>query len=563
MSPRLQSDVLVPLYGMDDFDASLARLNKKAQAFGLDPIAVVETVQQRYYWQTRDTNSGGESFMVRLKAGEAPPHGQSICVVNRLSLDYPIVKLGAWSVVGQIEAAGDGNLLFAVSDDPEDRTAMSAHANCPINCEHCNTKRSRKLSYLLKSDVGEYKEVGSTCLEDFTGIDPGAALFMQKMYVFWSEYDEDSISEGLGRVTGIPVRGYLARVLFCMEEERGFVSAAMGRERMLTPTYQSAAGVDQELKRDDGLRDRFYQSYERHAEYAQKIIDWWLESSIEDSFAHNIKVLFGQEDIELKSKHLAFAAGAVAGYQRQLAKAAEENPQSVHVGSVGEKRDEPLTLRSVASWETAYGWQWRINFADEQGNRLSWKTGRPPSDLLEPQAVGRTLAARFKVKGHDEYKGTATTEVSHLKVDHWLDAEVQAACPVAVITVRPDTAAFSDLGLRRELANIVRGVGEQMDRLPVGKVEVCDINGNVVGEVSFAEPAEAMADDEVRFSLRVPGGSAAAQVAGKMADALLAGASGVEDEHGQVIGAVDFGQAVLAQERERETTPQADSALVL
>jgi len=570
MQNRLQSDVLVPLYGMEDFEASLVRLNKKAQAFGLDPIKVVTSAQQRYYWQTRDTSAGGETHMILLKAGEEPPYGQAICVVNRLSLDYPIVKLGDWSVIGQIEAGSGGNLLFSVSSDPNDQAMMRAHADCPINCEHCNTKRARKLSYLLKNGAGGYKEVGSTCLEDFTGIDPGTALFMQKMHVFWREYGEEGIEAGVGRVSSIPVRGYLARVLFCMEEGNGFISAATARERGIIATYQHAAGLDHDFIRDSRLRNRFHDSYARHAAYAQKIIDWWKSAdsgafpvpNTVDSFAHNVKILLAKEDIELKNKYLALAAGAVAGYQKQLAKRAEENVDSVHIGDVGQKRDELLILRSTVSWETVYGVQWRVNFSDGQGNRLSWRTSSPPSDLLEPQAIGRSLSARFKVKKHDVYKGVATTEVSHLKVDRWLELDTPEASSAALITIRPDTVAFCDLGLREELANIVRAVGEQIDRFPGESSDVYDTNGNTVGSITYAGPEQDVAHDVVRVFIQVSPDGAASEVAAAVARAILAGDTwtGVEDDKGQVIGAIEFGGDVLVQEH---SAPRREASLEL
>ncbi|WP_323025744.1 hypothetical protein [Castellaniella sp.] len=561
--PRKQSVVLVPLSGMKDFEVSLARLNKRAETFGLAPIKVLSTASRQYFWDKHETSRGTDAVLKRLRPGETPPWLDPVWLVNELTLEYPIIKLGDWEVVGQIESAADqGNLLFSVSQDADDVAALQTHAFCEINCEHCNTKRNRKLSYLLKDGQGNHKEVGSTCLEDFTGIDPAAVLFMQKMYLFWDEYGEDDDwGASPGRVSAYPTKGYLARVLFCMENFGGFVSSAKARDQGLMATYEAAASLDRDFKENDEIRNRFYADYERHSAYAQQIIDWWAQEPTEDSFGHNVKILLAQENIEIKSKHLAFAAAAVQSYQRYAA-ALNDRVSSVHVGAVGEKRDEPLRLRSVASWDSAFGMQWRFNFTDGQGNRLSWKTGSPPPSLREPQAIGRAFSARFKVKKHDEYKGIATTDVSHLKVDRWLDldAQAQAESQVVVITIQPDTDAFADLGLRQELANIVRAVGEQVDRLPVDEIEVCDINGNAVGEVALGEPVGDLAADAVRLCLRPSAGGTVAQAAARMADALLAGDSGAEDEKGFVTGAVDFGQQVLAREHAHEDTAQVDAS---
>lgn len=559
MKDRLQSDVLVPLSGMADFDVSLARLNKKAQSFGLDPIKVIACVPQRYYWDVEEQDSGYNASMVRLKAGEEPPFGQAVSITNRLSLDYPTIKLGEWSVVGQIEATKAGNLLFSVSSDPDDAVQMSAHATCPINCEHCNTKRARKLSFLLKNDASQYKEVGSTCLEDFTGIDPAAALFMQKMHVFWSDYGDEPVAGGMGRVTSMPVRGYIARVLFCMEENKGFVTSGMSRENGLLATYAHASSLDEDFRYDTKIRDRFYQSYERHAEYAQQVIDWWKQSDGDDAYSHNVRLLFAADDIELKSKHLAFAAGAVPGYQRHLSQKEVTKTVSVHVGEIGEKREDPLTLRSIADWETQFGRQWRFNFTDSTGNRMTWRTSSPPPDLLQPQAIGSPLVARFKVKKHDEYKDIATTEMSHLKVTSWPEAENSTSPSIAVITVRPDTSAFADIGLRDELENIVRNVAKCLDHDLSERVEVRDINGNSVGAVSLDEPTSEVAADSIRISIQIHPGQTISERAEFVAQALLAGKASAESISGELVGAIELGTDILVLER---SVPQTELSAV-
>lgn len=542
LKPREQSVVLVPSTGMEDFEASLARLNKRAESFGLDPIKVLDRATREYFWKHHDTSSGTEAILKQLGPGEEPPKGEAIWLVHALTLDYPIIKLGNWAVVGQIEAKEDGNLLFSVSQNPDDVAQMQKHAFCAIGCEHCNTKRSRKQSYLLKDDQGEYKEVGSTCLEDFTGIDPAAALFMQRMYLFWSEYGEDELLGHGGRVSAFPTKGYLARVLFCIEHTGGFMSASKGRDMGLMATYEHAAFLDQDLRQDEKLRDKFYGSYDRHSEYAQKIIDWWAQAPDTDSFAHNVKLLLQQENIEIKNKHMAFAAAAVQGYQRHLVRL-ESAKTSEHVGEVGEKRDQPMRLHSVSSWDSEFGAQWRINLSDEAGNRYSWRTGRPPAELLEPQAVGRNFKSRFKIKGHEEFKGIAITEVLRLKFDGWLDLEKTQIKDIAVLTVQPDTSAFEDIGLREELASIVRSSAQLVDarREPF---DVCDTNGNKVGSVVFEEPAEDVSPGSVRVWLHLDGDESVAPLAEAIASALAANETVVLDASGQVIGSVEVGSDV-------------------
>lgn len=58
-------------------------------------------------------------------------------------------------------------------------------------CNHCGTNRNRTSTYLLQSDDGEVKQVGSNCLEAFTGIAPKGLWSME-----WAPDDASSDDEG-------------------------------------------------------------------------------------------------------------------------------------------------------------------------------------------------------------------------------------------------------------------------------------------------------------------------------------------------------------------------------
>src|SRR3546814_18345978 len=79
-------------------------------------------------------------------------------------------------------------------------TLFRSHQH-PVRCDHCKTKRQRRLAYLLKdAETSEVLQVGSSCLQDFTGVDPAAVLFLAQLYkvvsvVDYSDGFEDSRSE--------------------------------------------------------------------------------------------------------------------------------------------------------------------------------------------------------------------------------------------------------------------------------------------------------------------------------------------------------------------------------
>lgn len=420
---RLQGAVLVPLEEMVVFNKRLESLNKKALKFGLEPVRVIEAITQRFYRAYEYAGADQDFLSIRLnklREGQLPPHGEQVVEINRIELDYPIIRLGDWQVIARIEALNDKeNLIFAVTRDPQDNTTAEEHRHSGVSCQHCNTKRSRKESYLLRNAAdAHYKEVARTCLKDFTGIDPSAVLFMaqlQELLNLSAEFDPES-GAGMGRPTSISTEGYLARVAFCIEKS-GWVSSTRAREQGLTATFEDAMAVDRWLEDDQELAKKFFSSYERHKTTARQAIDWYAKKTPRDSFDYNVKALLGKEFLSLDRKHLAFTAAGVNGYLRHLSYQVNKSSQTLskHFGKAGDKQTVQLTVEDVINFGTMH----RIIFRDAAGNRITWMTSSQPQELIENNAIGRAFNARFTIKTHEEFRGENTTVVTRLRFDSW------------------------------------------------------------------------------------------------------------------------------------------------
>lgn len=130
---------------------------------------------------------------------------------------------------------------------------------------------------------------------------------------------------------------------------------------------------------------------------------------------HTAKLLLQQDAIALDRKHLAFVAATVPLFNRSLATQTEARRPSQHVGAPGQKMTATLTVDRVVQIESYYGVSSLVLMHDQDGNQLKWKTSACPQEIRENSA-GRSLDASFKVKEHDDYKGTAQTSVTHLKI---------------------------------------------------------------------------------------------------------------------------------------------------
>lgn len=420
---RNDSIVLVEPGQMPAFQKRLDALNKKAVAFGLDPIKIIDTkdviYERKVEYVGRDMDRQ-LSYLVPARSWAQPEHP---VMLKRIEIEYPEVKLGNWRVIGKLEAVEGGNLTFAVSREENDVTALAARAEHPIECEHCKTHRYRKDGYLLRDGAsGDYKQVGSSCLEDFTGIDPGAALFLARMseIVRFAEGELEEFGHS-GRANAVSTRDYLADVSF-IAENMGFISSAKAREEGGAATYEEALSLRHATQKNESLHEKYWDQIERHRAKAEAIREWVSQKTEESTFDRNVKLLLQADAIALDRKHLAFAAATVPMYNRSLSAEAEVCKPSEHVGKPGQKMTSILTVDRVVRIEGYYGMSDLVLMHDQDGNRFKWKTGACPDEIRQ-DGVGRSMEAAFKVKGHDDYKGAAQTSITHLKVTRWLDPE--------------------------------------------------------------------------------------------------------------------------------------------
>lgn len=565
---RSSSSVLVPADMMADFNKRLGALNTKAARFGLDPIVASEPRTHRYYYDVKYEGRDNDVMtrtLTRLKQGYNPPRGEPVVLANVIDLDYPIVKLGNWRVLAQLESFEGANLVFSVAPDSSSERRLDSYANCPIECEHCNTHRKRKLSYVLQdNESDDIKQVGSSCLEDFTGVDPAAALFLAKVYDFvkvvdcYDDFENGSFS---GKASAFATDEYVTRVLF-LTERYGFVSSTKAKDEGCQATYDLAHQLDSLLRNDSDVLQSYLDQHSRHRETAQTIIDWYAVKEPADSFERNLKLLLAAPDVLMDRKHMAFVAASVPSYNRHLKKLLADksvsDKPSEHVGAKGEKRIEPVKLEGIFSFDSQFGETFRVNMRDEAGNKLSWKTANPPQQLREVGAVGLPFVAQFKIKDHGEFRGSLTTEVSHLKFKSWVVEQAaekgdwQPAEAVAVVINNTSTSAFSDLGSVAEISSIFACASSMVRHGWDGsEISLADTNGNSVGSIKITSlPVESTSSPGTVF-VRMPVGPDVAkglEVAAKhLAGAALDKPELIRDEQGEVIAQLFVGRDALIE----------------
>jgi len=155
----MTEQVRVPACNVKMVEESIAKLNKRAEKYDID--SRLELVEVSRDWEQ----------VAAALAGE--PVGQVEMVNLTLSGEPPQIE--GYRCLATLEVIeGDCYVHPLTSAEVPARYRQAETAK---DCEHCNFTRNRNETFLLEKD-SKLIQVGSTCLEDFTGTDK-AKLFAQ------------------------------------------------------------------------------------------------------------------------------------------------------------------------------------------------------------------------------------------------------------------------------------------------------------------------------------------------------------------------------------------------
>lgn len=410
--------VLVEPSQLEGFQQQLDRLNRKARRFGLEPIQIVDQAEQVF--ERKHEYLGRDQDRLMSYLVPVPKYRAVLdpVILVSISIRYPLIKLGDWTVVGKLERCETGILSFAVSSDEQDAAMLQRHAAGSLTCEHCGTRRGRKEAFLLRDGAtGLHKLVGKQCVRDFTGHDPAALLFLAQMVsvVRLAEGELEDLFAS-ARANEVETGQFLAAVSFLVER-CGFVSAKIARDTGTPATYELACNIHDVIKNDPALLAAYENELPEHRAKAGLIRTWVANQVVgEDDFWRNARLLLQSEALGLKPRHLATAAATVPLYNGFVA---EQAANRGHVGAVGQKLTTDLTIVRILGIMNRFSGkpEHLILLEDQTGNRIRWVTGAAPQEMVDGR--GRRLSAQFTVKEHGEYKGIKQTSVVRLKVLKW------------------------------------------------------------------------------------------------------------------------------------------------
>ncbi len=319
----------------------------------------------------------GEEFRTVKKNGE-----KYLEKLFKVEIEGLVPVIGGWEIVASLEHVNGQNLIHTHIEGVD-------FGNRDGNwCEHCNKIRRRTMTYILRKD-GEIKQVGKSCLKDFTR--SSDVEFALKLWNFLAVEIVELQEEDLGELYFIPkyfgVRRVIDSAIECIKK--------FGYKK-----------TDQEPSTKTEMIEDLRTNYEvRNGEMIDSVINYI--GKMDGEFGHNCRVLIGAEGVG--SKHFGYIAGAVSVYLKSL-----EKPESKHVGEEKVRyRDQELKVVRVTSNVSEYTGEryYFITFHNDEGNVLVWKTGS--SGGFE---FGKSYVVDYTVKGHSEYKGMKQTMISRVSL---------------------------------------------------------------------------------------------------------------------------------------------------
>lgn len=304
-----------------------------------------------------------------------------------------------------------------------------------MNCDHCHTNRFRSVTFFCEHEDGSMRQVGRTCLKDYTGISPTTAAM-------WAEV-QDLVDRGVDCIRSewaaggyTPMYGVLGILAHACDaiREFGYRKSAepnstrdMVIDRVRSSEEPSAEALDRAAAINDWLVGRsekvaaedaelreLWNLYcaegddgdERYWGRARQINNAWDAVSDLERNCFPL-VLSGYA----KLSHIGRLAYMPVAYERYLERKAREEQRregarSEHVGTVGQRITvKAATVVLLTSWDGYYWTTWLYKFVDESGNVFIWFASRPCS-----AEDGATIKAT--VKEHSERDGVKQTIVT-------------------------------------------------------------------------------------------------------------------------------------------------------
>lgn len=302
-----------------------------------------------------------------------------------LEINY---KVGDYEIVAELEHTPNGNIIRQINMD---YVVPKYYRTCKPNCEHCNKLRTRANTFLLlDSNTHNYRQVGKSCLNEYTGVD---TLKIVEMVSDLSKLLSNDFEEFLDFIKSTQCKyqplEYVANIFYQILMKNGYKKDS-----------------NDPFKGYDDFK--YMKSLEDEVNTILNVVntDWYNDCE----YCHNVKVVLGLEYIEYKHWRLLLSY-----MNNAMLYLGSKNITNEYLGKIGDKIE--LTVKSVkVLWADANEYHYShyndsvvftYRILTDSNNVVIWKT---------EQLVENGMKIKATIKDLKIYKDEKQTVVTRGKL---------------------------------------------------------------------------------------------------------------------------------------------------
>ncbi|MFC8006558.1 hypothetical protein ACFUCH_06635 [Streptomyces olivaceus] len=355
-----------------------------------------------------------EPFLADYRDLDGRVIGKRPTVTVTISGDIP--RHHGWTVIARLDHDEEGETITSLFPGLPEQDAEAARQYRAIEnfCHGCAVARHRTATYLARHENGEMWQLGTTCVEPYTGL-PIKGL--EALWRFGTLKDSDWDGEGGGIPADlrVPVIEVL-RVTAAIVKEEGRFYSRSEQWKDASPTADGVEGYFFDRKAPQEWKDAIDADPDAPTT-AAAVRAWAVQGygSLSD-YRHKVGQLAKGETVD--PRHLPTLVSAIAGWYRDQEKEAAERAaqNSKPQGTVGERITTTATVTTVIELEgRTYGYHTQrrrlVKFQDGDGNVFVWfsSAGTIPDQGDEVELTGT-------VKDHSIYGETAQTVLTRCRI---------------------------------------------------------------------------------------------------------------------------------------------------
>lgn len=342
---------------LDMVKARLDKLSKKAVKLGI-PVPVITETREWKEKKVKINNLGKEIIEWKPRLD--------------VTVSSEEIKYGEYTHIASLDhTIGTSPIINMVPG----YTLPETYYNAGCNCDHCGINRYRKNTYIFKSIDG-YKQVGSSCLKEFFGIDPTANLEFVKSLNDISEWNDESFGGYIAPEYDIKMALTIAYNLVL---EHGYVSNKIAMEKDIESTASLTSFYYYPPMMNDADEQIAYQNFMDKVHNTDEtiidgIISWGKEHFMGSTgeYAHNMRIILDLESVP--RKYLGYLVSVIACYNKSKVESkVSKRFDNAFIGTVGSKITVNVLVNKIIEIAGNYGYSY-VNLMSEveTGNIIVW-----------------------------------------------------------------------------------------------------------------------------------------------------------------------------------------------